>query len=49
MFHNDYINAVREYLHRYPKKGTPLKDLQKAKQYIDMLIELKEKQNHSAR
>ena len=36
-----YLGAVVKYLYRYPKKGTPLKDLQKAKQYIDMLIELK--------
>lgn len=36
-----YLGAVVKYLYRYPKKGTPLKDLQKAKQYIDMLIKLK--------
>lgn len=36
-----YLGAVVKYLYRYPKKGTPLKDLQKAKQYIEMLIELK--------
>ena len=36
-----YLGAVVKYLYRYPKKGTPLKDLQKAKQYIEMLIKLK--------
>lgn len=36
-----YLKAVVKYLYRYPKKGTPLKDLQKAKQYIDMLMVLK--------
>ena len=41
-----YLGAVVKYLYRYPKKGTPLKDLRKAKQYIDMLITLKEEQNH---
>lgn len=44
-----YLGAVVKYLYRYPKKGTPLKDLQKAKQYIDMLIKLKEEQNHGTR
>lgn len=38
-----YLGAVVKYLYRYPKKGTPLKDLQKAKQYIEMLIVLKGK------
>lgn len=36
-----YLGAVVKYLYRYPKKGTPLKDLQKAKQYIDLLMVLK--------
>ena len=36
-----YLGAVVKYLYRYPKKGTPLKDLQKAKRYIDMLMVLK--------
>lgn len=36
-----YLGAVVKYLYRYRKKGTPLKDLQKAKQYIDMLMVLK--------
>jgi hypothetical protein len=40
-----YLGAIVKYLYRYPKKGTPLKDLRKAKQYIDMLIELKEEQH----
>ena len=44
-----YLGAVVKYLYRYPKKGTPLKDLQKAKQYIDMLIKLKEEQNRGTR
>ena len=44
-----YLGAVVKYLYRYPKKGTPLKDLQKAKQYIDMLFKLKEEQNHGTR
>lgn len=44
-----YLGAVVKYLYRYPKKGTPLKDLRKAKQYIDMLITLKEEQNHGTR
>lgn len=38
-----YLGAVVKYLYRYPKKGTPVKDLQKAKQYIEMLIVLKGK------
>ena len=38
-----YLGALVKYLYRYPKKGTPLKDLQKAKQYIEMLIVLKGK------
>lgn len=36
-----YLGAAVKYLYRYPAKGTAIKDLQKAKQYIDMLIELK--------
>lgn len=36
-----YLGAVVKYLYRYPKKGTPLKDLQKAKQCIDILMVLK--------
>ena len=44
-----YLGAVVKYLYRYPKKGTPLKDLRKAKQYIDMLIDLQEEQDHGAR
>jgi hypothetical protein len=31
---------VIKYICRWNKKGTPLKDLQKAKHYIDLLIEL---------
>lgn len=33
----------------YPAKGTAIKDLKKAKQYIDMLIELKEEQNQGTK
>lgn len=29
-----------KYLDRYDKKGTPVQDLQKARQYIDKLIEI---------
>ena len=47
-----YINAngltylqgnVIKYITRFKSKGTPLQDLQKARHYIDMLIELEEK------
>lgn len=41
-----YLGAIVKYLYRYPMKGTPLKDLKKAKQYTEMLFELKEKENH---
>jgi len=34
---------VIKYITRYKDKGKPLEDLQKAKHYIDMLIELEEK------
>lgn len=33
-----YIGNVIKYLYRYPAKGTPLKDLMKARQYLDFLI-----------
>jgi len=48
----EYINAnglsylqgnVVKYISRYNHKGKPLEDLQKARHYIDMLIELEEK------
>ena len=48
----EYINAnglsylagnVVKYISRYNHKGKPLQDLQKAKHYIDMLIELEDK------
>ena len=48
----EYINAnkltylqgnVVKYITRYKYKGNPLEDLQKARHYIDMLIELEEK------
>jgi hypothetical protein len=47
-----YINAnglsylqgnVIKYITRFKSKGTPLQDLEKAKHYIDMLIELEDK------
>ncbi len=41
-----YIGNIVKYLYRYPAKGTPLKDLMKARQYLDFLItteEVKEK------
>ena len=34
-----YMGAVVKYLYRYPKKGKPIEDLNKAKTYIDMIIE----------
>ena len=34
---------VIKYITRFKSKGTPLQDLQKARHYIDMLIELEEK------
>lgn len=33
-----YVGNVVKYLYRYPKKGTALKDLMKARQYLDFLI-----------
>ena len=48
----EYINAnkltylqgnVVKYISRYNHKGKPLEDLQKARHYIDMLIELEDK------
>ena len=48
----EYINAnnltylqgnVIKYVTRYKDKGSALQDLQKARHYIDMLIELEEK------
>jgi hypothetical protein len=32
-----------KYLTRFQDKGTPVKDLEKAKHYIDMLIEMEKK------
>ena len=34
-----YMGAVVKYLYRYPKKNNAIQDLQKAKTYIDMIIE----------
>ena len=48
----EYINAnnltylqgnVIKYTTRYKDKGTPIQDLEKAKHYIEMLIELEDK------
>ena len=33
------IGCAIKYLYRYPKKGKPIEDLNKAKTYIDMIIE----------
>lgn len=43
-----YVGNIIKYLYRYPAKGTPLKDLMKARQYLDFLItneEVKEKEH----
>ena len=34
-----YRGAIVKYLYRYPKKNNSVEDLQKAKTYIDMIIE----------
>ena len=34
-----YMGAIVKYLYRYPKKNNAIQDLQKAKTYIDMIIE----------
>lgn len=36
------LGCAIKYLYRYPMKGKPIEDLQKAKTYIDMIIELLE-------
>lgn len=42
-----YVGNIVKYLYRYPAKGTPLKDLIKARQYLDFLIASeKEHENH---
>ena len=33
------VGCAIKYLYRYPMKGKPIEDLQKAKTYIDMIIE----------
>ena len=41
-----YVGNIIKYLYRYPAKGTAIKDLMKARQYLDFLItteEVKEK------
>lgn len=41
-----YVGNIIKYLYRYPAKGTAIKDLMKAQQYLDFLItteEVKEK------
>lgn len=45
-----YVGNIVKYLYRYPAKGTPLKDLMKARQYLDFLItneEIKEKEHEN--
>lgn len=43
-----YVGNIIKYLYRYPKKGTALKDLMKARQYLDFLITSQEvKENTS--
>jgi hypothetical protein len=45
-----YVGNIVKYLYRYPAKGTPLKDLMKARQYLDFLItneEVKEKEHEN--
>ena len=34
-----YMGAIVKYLYRYPKKNNSVEDLNKAKTYIDMIIE----------
>lgn len=34
-----YMGAIVKYLYRYPKKGKPIENLNKAKTYIDVIIE----------
>lgn len=41
-----YIGNIVKYLYRYPKKGTLLQDLRKAREYIDMLIGYFEAKEH---
>ena len=33
-----------KYLDRYDKKGTPIQDLEKAKHYLDLLIQLEQRE-----
>lgn len=43
-----YVGNIIKYLYRYPAKGTAIKDLMKARQYLDFLItneEVKEKEH----
>lgn len=45
-----YVGNIVKYLYRHPAKGTPLKDLMKARQYLDFLItneEVKEKEHEN--
>ena len=34
------LGNIIKYLYRYPMKGKPIEDLQKAKTYIDMIIDI---------
>ena len=33
-----YLGNIIKYLYRYPKKGTPVKDVAKAAEYLTMLL-----------
>lgn len=33
-----YLGNIIKYLYRYPKKGTPMKDVAKAAEYLTMLL-----------
>ena len=39
-----YMGAIVKYLYRYPKKKNSVEDLQKAKTYIDMIIDITEEE-----
>ena len=46
-----YVGNIIKYLYRYPAKGTAIKDLMKARQYLDFLItteEVKEKEHEKS-
>jgi len=39
-----YVGNIIKYIYRYKHKGEPVEDLKKARQYLDFLIELIEKE-----